>query len=245
MGVTEILCSFRLALEEKTGKEIPTWLIKIRVFRKVFSNFALSDAEGSTSGLLNRGAITDLSLLRILLAIRQKPPEPNFWTVMESFANANKAYASLTASRNLLQRLLIYLNLNLDSEDLFCQYKRKKLISMNYSSNTSSRKTWRWARLDLILMMRDIYITSNLKPHTKIISSRGTKFKDILTWSISQMIMKTISINTRIVTRCAMKRSILLWILQKINGNSDNNIIRITQWSKSHCRTNTSIRRNK
>ena len=36
------------------------------------NNFALSDAEGNTSSLLNRGGITDLPLLRTLLAIRQK-----------------------------------------------------------------------------------------------------------------------------------------------------------------------------
>ena len=31
LGVTEILCSFRLVAEAKTGKDIPEW-----VFRKVF-----------------------------------------------------------------------------------------------------------------------------------------------------------------------------------------------------------------
>ena len=41
------------------------------------------------------------------------------------------AYASLTASRILLQWLLAYLNFTLDSENLFCWPKKKK-ISMNY-----------------------------------------------------------------------------------------------------------------
>ena len=36
------------------------------------NNFALSDAEGNTSGLLNRGGIAGLILLRALLAIHQK-----------------------------------------------------------------------------------------------------------------------------------------------------------------------------
>ena len=41
--------------------------------------------------------------------------------------------------------------------------------------------------------MRDIYINSNLKPLTKFTSSsRSTEFKDILPWSISQMISKII-----------------------------------------------------
>ena len=37
-------------------------------------------------------------------------------------------------------------------------------------------------RLDLILMMRDIYINSNLNPHTKLTSSssRSTQFKRYL-----------------------------------------------------------------
>ena len=36
------------------------------------------------------------------------------------------AYASLAASRTLLQWLLACLNFTLDSEDWFCWYKRKK-----------------------------------------------------------------------------------------------------------------------
>ena len=72
LGVMEILCSFRLALEGKTGKEIPE--LSRLVFLEKFSanNFALSDAEDSTSGPLNRGGIADLPLLRTLLAIFQR-----------------------------------------------------------------------------------------------------------------------------------------------------------------------------
>ena len=65
------------------------------------NNFTLSDAEDNTSGLLNRGGIADLPLLRTLLAIRQKSREPSFWEVMDSFVLL--AYASLAASRILLQ----------------------------------------------------------------------------------------------------------------------------------------------
>ena len=84
----------------------------------------LSDAEDSTSGPLNRGDIADLPLLRTLLAIIQKSREPSFWEVMDSFVSST--YASLAASRTLLQQLLACLNFTLDSEDLFCWYKRKK-----------------------------------------------------------------------------------------------------------------------
>ena len=55
VGVTEILCSFILVIEGKTGKNIPE---SSRLeFLEKFSgnNFALSDAEDNTSGSLNRG----------------------------------------------------------------------------------------------------------------------------------------------------------------------------------------------
>ena len=38
---------------------------------------------------------------------------------------------------------------------------------------------------------------------------------------------------------------ISFWVWWKVNGNWDNNMIRISQWRESHCRTNTSIRRKK
>ena len=54
LGVMEILCSFRLVLEGKTGKEIPE-SSRFEFLEKVLANnFALSDAEGNTSGPLNR-----------------------------------------------------------------------------------------------------------------------------------------------------------------------------------------------
>ena len=43
----------------------------------------------------------------------------------------------------------------------------KKVIYMNYGSQTSCWKPWRWVRLDLILSMRDAYINFNLNPLTK------------------------------------------------------------------------------
>ena len=118
----DILCSFRLVLEGKTGKEIPESSKFEFLERFLVNNFALSDAEDNTSGPLNRGGIADLPLLRTLLAIHQKSREPSFWEVMDSLV----AYASLAASRTLLHRLLAYVNFTLYSDDLFCWYKRKK-----------------------------------------------------------------------------------------------------------------------
>ena len=121
LGVMEILCSFRLVLEGKTGKEIPE-SSRFEFLEKFLAiNFALSDAEDNTSGPLKRGGIADLPLLRTLLAIPQKSQEPSFWEVMDSFVLV--AYASLAASRTLLQQLLACLTFTLDSEVLFSWYK--------------------------------------------------------------------------------------------------------------------------
>ena len=70
LGVTEILCSFKVVLEWKTGKEIPG-SSRLEFLQKFSANnFALSDAEDNPSGSLNRGGIADLPFLRTLLAIR-------------------------------------------------------------------------------------------------------------------------------------------------------------------------------
>ena len=72
LGVRKILCSFRVVLEGKTGQEIPE-SSKLEFLEKFSANnFALSDAEDNISGLLNRGGIADLSLLRTQLAIHLK-----------------------------------------------------------------------------------------------------------------------------------------------------------------------------
>ena len=118
LRVIEILCSFRLVLERKTGKEIPE-LSRLEFFKKFLANnFALSEAEDNTFGPLKRGGIADLPLLRTLLVICQKSREPSFWKVMDSFVLVT--YAGLAVSRTLLQRLLACQNFTLDSEDLFC-----------------------------------------------------------------------------------------------------------------------------
>ena len=92
---------FRLVLEEKTGKEIPKSSRLEFLEKFLVNNFALSDAEDNSSESLNSGGITDLPLLRTLLAIRQKSQEPSLLEVMNSLVLL--AYTSLTASRTLLQ----------------------------------------------------------------------------------------------------------------------------------------------
>ena len=66
LGVTKILCNFRLVLEGKTGKETPD-SSRLESLEKFFSNsFPLLDAEGNTSRPLNREGTADLPLLRRL-----------------------------------------------------------------------------------------------------------------------------------------------------------------------------------
>ena len=134
LRIVEILCSFRLVLEGKTGKEIPESSRLEFIEKFSANNFALSDAEDNTSGPLNRGGIADLPLLRTLLAIRQKSRQPSFWKMMDSLILV--AYANLATSRTLLQRLLACLNFRFRRFILLVQMK--KVISMNYGSSTSS-----------------------------------------------------------------------------------------------------------
>ena len=119
LGVTEILCSFKLVLEGKTGKEIPESSRLEFLEKFLANNFALSDAEDNTSGVINRRGIADLPLSRTLFCW-----EPRFLEVMDSFFLL--AYATLEASRTLLQQIIACLTFALDSEDLFFWYKHKK-----------------------------------------------------------------------------------------------------------------------
>ena len=91
----EILCSFRLVLEGKTGKEIPESSRFEFLEKFLANNFTLSDVEDNNSDPLNRGGIADLPLLRTLLVIHQKFRKSSFWEVMGSFVLV--AYASLAA----------------------------------------------------------------------------------------------------------------------------------------------------
>ena len=50
LGVIEILCSFRLVLQGKTGKEIPESSRLEFLEKYLANNFALAEAEDNTSG---------------------------------------------------------------------------------------------------------------------------------------------------------------------------------------------------
>ena len=163
LGVTEILCSFRLVCEGKTNKRISE-SSRLKFLEKFLgNNFALSDAKGNTAGLIDKGGIVDVPLFRRLLTICQKSWEPSFWGVMYSFVLL--ACASLAISRNHLQELLACLNLTLDSGNLFCSYKWKKLFLWTIAA-TQAAENYGVAGLDLIFIMRDIYSQKKISINT-------------------------------------------------------------------------------
>ena len=139
--------------------------------------------------------------------------------------------------------------------ELYCRFRRfgtnkKSDCYELHGSSKSSWKPWRWVRLEQIFTIRDIYINSNTNLITKFTSSsRSTKFKDILPWNISQMILEMTAISTRIVISNAMKQGIPFWVWRKVIGNWDKHIYipmeAIFQWWESHCGTNTSAGREK
>ena len=112
LGVTEILCSYRLVLEGKRGKEIPE-SPRLQFLEKFSANnFALSDAEDNTPGPLNRGDIADLPLLRTLLAIRHKVPRDKFLGSDGLFCLFSICWFS--SFKNPFATLLACLNFTLD-----------------------------------------------------------------------------------------------------------------------------------
>ena len=106
---------------------------------------------------------------------------------------------------------------SLSEYDIYAGGKNKR--SDFYGSSTSSWKPWKWMKLDLIFMMRDKSIPARTHPQKFSTSSRNTKFNDILSWSITQMITKTIPVCMRILMSYTVKRDITFWVWRRVNGN--------------------------
>ena len=124
---------FQISSRSKLGKEIPESSRLEFLERFSANNFALSGAEDNISGLLNRGGIADLPLLRTLLALRQKSRVPSFWEVMDCFISICKfdsfkfPFAMITSQSEPYFRSRFILLV-----------QTKKVISMSYGSSTSS-----------------------------------------------------------------------------------------------------------
>ena len=187
LGVTEILCIFRLVLKGKTGKEIYSWVIKIRVVRKVFSKqFCFIRCRRQRLQAVAYSRYSGFTFAENTISNSPKVPRAKF---LES--NGLFCFISICkfgSFKNLFAMITSLSELYLRIRRFFSLVQTKKVISMNYGSNTSSWKPWRWMRLELILLMRDVYIKSNLNSMKKFTNShRSTEFKDILPWNISQM----------------------------------------------------------
>ena len=108
LGFTEILYSFRLVLERKTGKEIPESLRLEFLEKFSANNLSLSDAEDNTFR------------------------EPNFWffcfVSICKFGSFKNPFARLTSLSELYFRYRRFILL----------VQLKKVISMNYRSSKSS-----------------------------------------------------------------------------------------------------------
>ena len=125
-----ILCSFRLVLEGKAGKGLP------QSSRLEFLEKFLADAEDSTSRLLQRGGIADLSLLRAQSVICQKSQEPSFWEVMESLQLwlLHKSFATITSLPELYFGFTRYILLvQSDFYEFRQQHQQLKTMEMNES----------------------------------------------------------------------------------------------------------------
>ena len=115
------------------------------------------------------------------------------------------------------------LNFNFDAEDLFCWRKQRKQFSWATAAQAVGNQMGLLI-LDLIFMIRDMCINFILDPLTKFTtttssSSRGITFTDILSWNISLMTTKIVSINRRIITICTIKKEHSFWIWGKANKN--------------------------
>ena len=135
LGVMDILCSFRLVLEEKTGKEIPE-SSRLEFLEKLLANnFALSDAEDNTSGPLNRGGIASFIFVGNTISNPSKVLRAKFlgtdglfcFSKVCKFGSFKNPFAMITSLSELYFRFRRFIML----------VQMKKVISMNYGSSTS------------------------------------------------------------------------------------------------------------
>ena len=121
------------------------------------------------------------------------------------------AYASLAASKTLLQRLLACLNFTLESEDFSLWYKRKKWFLWTMAAAQAAENhgdewglTW--------YFLWGIYTSIRTWTHSQNSLAAAAEAPSLNPWNISQIITKTAPIRMRIFISSAMKRQ---WKLTK------------------------------
>ena len=129
LGSYRNIIQVQINCRREVGKQIPE-SSRLEFLEKFSANyFALSDAEDNTSGLLNRGGIANLPMLRTRLAIHQKSRQPKFRASDELFSFIS--IVSLAGSRTLLQQLLAFLNFR-QIRKIYPFDASKKVISENH-----------------------------------------------------------------------------------------------------------------
>ena len=182
---------------------------------------------------MNKGGIVDLPLLRTLGNL-QKVPEATFlesdglfcFSIICKFGSFKNTFAMITSLSELYFRFRRFILL----------LQMKKVISMNYGDEGRLTSYLRWG----------IYtsIPTRTYSQTSLAAAEALSLEIASHWT-SQIITKTIPISTRKVVDYVMKWGILFSVYWKVNGNWDNNMIKASQWRKSHWRTDTSATRNK
>ena len=131
MGVTAVLCSFRLVLEAKTSKEMPKSSRLEFLEKFLANNFALSDAEDNISKPLNKDVIADVLLLSASAICQMSAKFLGrdrlfcFISICK-FGSFKNPFTTITSLPELRFRRFILL------------VKTKKVISMSYVSSASS-----------------------------------------------------------------------------------------------------------
>ena len=95
-------------------------------------------------------AVARASCQGLLLAICEKLQEPNLPFSISKFGSFKNPFAMITSLSKIHFKYKIFI--------LLSQAQRKEVLSMSYGSSTNSWKSWGWIRLDLIFIMRNIYI---------------------------------------------------------------------------------------
>ena len=122
MGDRELLCSFKLVLEGKTGKEVSesSRLEFLEKFSK--NNFALSDAEDSTFGPLNRRRYSRFTFVENTIGNSPKVTSVKFlgsnglfcFISISKFGSFKNPFAKITSLSELY---------TLEAEDISSWYK--------------------------------------------------------------------------------------------------------------------------
>ena len=174
LEVTEILCSFRLVLEGKTG---PEWS---RL--EFLETFCFIRCRRQHLWVVEKRRYSRF-------AFAKNTWEPSFWNMMDScfitiskFGSFKNLFATITSLSELYFRFRRFILL----------VQTKKVISMNYGSSTRSWKPWTWGLTWYFLW--GIYTSIPTWTHSQNslaaaealslkISSYGTSLKRWRSWS--------------------------------------------------------------